>query len=210
MPQHDDKAATARKLFAQQAVFIAGAPGYDALPKATLPEIAFVGRSNVGKSSLINALTGRSGLARVSKTPGRTRQINLFNIGDALMLADLPGYGFAKASKTLVGEWQHLIVSYLGQRPNLRRVLLLIDARRGVMPIDEMAMKLLDRTAVPYNAVLTKIDAIKPAARAALAEQTQRQVTSHPAALAQLEMVSADSGEGMENLKLRLATLAGA
>jgi GTP-binding protein len=210
MPAHDDAAAVARKIFARPAEFIAGAAVFDAIPKSTLPEIALVGRSNVGKSSLVNALTGRRALARVSHTPGRTRQINLFRVGDALVLADLPGYGYAKASKTLTAEWQHLIVEYLSKRASLRRVMLLIDARRGAMPIDEEAMRLLDRTAVSYNAVLTKIDCIKPAEREGLIAQTAQQLAAHPAALAQVEAVSADTGEGIEALKVQLAALAAA
>mgnify|MGYP001557392810 CR=1 FL=1 len=208
MSAQDDANALARKLFARPAEFVAGAADYESLPTSPLPEIAMVGRSNVGKSSLINALTGRRALARVSNTPGRTRQINLFNIGGRLMLADLPGYGFAKASKTLAEEWQRLIVTYLNRRANLRRVLLLIDARRGVMPIDDMAMTVLDRAAAPYSAVLTKIDCVKPAERGALMEQTAEQLSARPAALAQVEMVSADTGEGIAGLRAQLAALA--
>src|SRR3984957_3028574 len=148
----------ARKLFAGPCDFIWASSRIDNLPPQSLREIAFVGRSNVGKSSLINALTGRKTVARVSQTPGRTRQINFFNLGGKLMLVDLPGYGYAKASKTLAMEWQALIFAYLAGRATLRRVVLLLDSRRGLMPTDLAVMELLDRSAVSYVLVLTKTD----------------------------------------------------
>src|ERR1700749_3204423 len=158
-------AEAARKLFAGPCDFIWGASSVDNLPPQTLPEIAFVGRSNAGKSSLLNALTGRKALARVSNTPGRTRQINFFNLGNKIVIADLPGYGYAKASKSLADEWQNLIFEYLRGRQNLSRVAVLIDVRRGVMDTDEQAMTLLDQAAVSYAVVLTKLDQLKPAER---------------------------------------------
>jgi len=148
----------ARKLFAGACDFIWGATEVDNLPRAKLPEVAFVGRSNAGKSSLINALTGRRTLARVSHTPGRTRQINFFDLSSRIVLADLPGYGYAKASKSLADEWQSLIFAYLRGRAALKRVILLVDARRGAMDTDSQAMKLLDQAAVSYVLALTKID----------------------------------------------------
>jgi GTP-binding protein len=159
----EGKLAAARKLFAGACEFVWGTGDINSLPPMSLPEIAFVGRSNAGKSSLINALTNRKTLARVSHTPGRTREINFFKLGDGLMLADLPGYGYAKASKTMAAQWQELIFAYLRGRASLRRVVLLIDARRGVGEQDEQVMTLLDEAAVSYSLVLTKIDKLTPA-----------------------------------------------
>src|SRR3569832_498880 len=151
-------AEAARKLFAGPCDFIWGATSIDNLPPATLPEVAFVGRSYVGKSSLVNALTGRKTLARVSNTPGRTREINFFRLGGRLMLADLPGYGYAKVSKVESAKWTELIFAYLSGRPSLRRVVLLIDSRRAPLPQDIEVMDLLDKAAVSYQLVLTKVD----------------------------------------------------
>src|SRR6185436_14500502 len=152
-----------RLLFAQACDFVLGAATLDNIPQTRLPEVAFVGRSNVGKSSLVNALTGRKTLARVSNTPGRTREINFFNLGGRLMLADLPGYGYAKVSKAEHARWTELIFAYLRGRPNLRRAVVLIDARRAPLPNDIEVMELLDRAAVSYQLVLTKVDKLKPA-----------------------------------------------
>ena len=151
-----------RLLFAKSCDFVLGAAKLDHIPVSRLPEIAFAGRSNVGKSSLVNALTGRKTLARVSNTPGRTREINFFRLGDRLMLADLPGYGFARASKAQSEQWAGLIFEYLRGRPNLRRVILLIDSRRGLLENDVEVMTLLDRAAVSYQLILTKTDKLKP------------------------------------------------
>lgn len=150
-------------LFAQECKFVAGAAtSMDQIPAGfTLPEVAFAGRSNVGKSSLINALTGRKTLVKVSQTPGRTQQLNFFNLGDKLMLVDLPGYGYAKQSKQKIGAWNRLIKDYLRGRPNLRRVCLLIDSRHGIKPNDVEIMELLDDHAVPYQIVFTKMDKTK-------------------------------------------------
>src|SRR5438105_8968323 len=150
-----DALEAARKLFAGACDFVWGATSADALPPEKLNEVAFVGRSNAGKSSLVNALTGRKSLARVSQTPGATRQINFFDLGGRLMLVDLPGYGFAKRSKAEAESWQEMIFAYLRHRARLRRVLLLIDARRGVMDSDRQVMTLLDQAAVSYGLVLT-------------------------------------------------------
>jgi GTP-binding protein len=197
----------ARRLFSGNCEFVAGAASLDVLPDSPLPEIAFVGRSNVGKSSLINALLNRKTLARVSRTPGRTRQINLFRLRDALILADLPGYGFARVSKAEAARWNELITGYLRTRRNLRRVMLLIDARRGVMESDEQVMALLDEAAMAYQAVLTKSDALKPAAgehvRAAVAET----LGAHPAALPDVFATSAETGAGIPALRQTLAQL---
>src|SRR3569832_2406671 len=149
-------AEAARKLFAGPCDFIWGATSIDILPPATLPEVAFVGRSNAGKSSLLNALTGLKTLARVSNTPGRSRQSYFFNLGGKLVLAELPGYGYARASKSLADKWQNLIFAYLRGRANLSRVILLVDARRGAMDTDKQAMGLLEQAAVSYVLALTK------------------------------------------------------
>ncbi|HSZ73768.1 MAG TPA: ribosome biogenesis GTP-binding protein YihA/YsxC [Rhizomicrobium sp.] len=198
----------ARKLFAQSCEFVHGSPSADNLPAHRLPEIAFVGRSNVGKSSLLNALVNRRTLARVSNTPGRTRQINLFRLGDTLMLVDLPGYGYARASKTLAAEWQSQITAYLATRPNLRRVILLIDARRGIMPIDREAMALLDRAAISYLPVLTKTDKLKAAERTEVTNHVAAEVGKHPAAFPEIIATSAEKGDGIEALRMHLAALA--
>jgi GTP-binding protein len=198
----------ARKFFAGQCEFFWGASTADNLPPISLPEIAFVGRSNVGKSSLINALTGRKALARVSNTPGRTREINFFRLNAKLILADLPGYGYAKASKVLAAEWQKLIFAYLRGRPSLRRVALLIDARRGVGEIDAEVMKLLDTAAVSYLIVLTKLDQLTGPERAQIVQSTETEARKHVAAYPGLAATSAQKCEGLEGLRAHLAALA--
>jgi GTP-binding protein len=198
----------ARKLFAGPCDFIWGATSAEALPPETLNEVAFVGRSNAGKSSLVNALTGRKSLARVSQTPGATRQINFFNLADRLMLVDLPGYGFAKRSKSESEAWQEMIFAYLRRRARLRRVALLIDSRRGVMDSDVAVMDLLDRAAVSYGLVLTKGDELKPGLRPKALEMAGAAAAKHTAALAEVQLTSALTGEGIAGLRAHLATLA--
>src|ERR1043166_8561370 len=198
----------ARKLFTGPCEFIAGAASLDALPTSQLPEVAFLGRSNVGKSSLINALVGRSSLARVSQTPGRTRQINLFRLRDLLMLADLPGYGFARVSKSESLAWNELIRGYLNSRKNLRRVVLLIDARRGTMESDEAVMGLLYGAAVAYQVVFTKSDLVSSAECNRVLTATAETLKKHPAALSELLTTAAKSGAGIPELRLSLAQLA--
>jgi len=198
----------ARKLFAGPCDFIWGATSADALPPEKLVEVAFVGRSNAGKSSLVNALTGRKSLARVSQTPGATRQINFFNLGDRLMLVDLPGYGFAKRSKTEAQAWQEMIFAYLRGRARLRRVALLIDARRGVMDSDIQVMDLLDRAAVSYGLVLTKADELKASERPKALADAAAVAAKHTAALAEVQATSAFPGEGFPALRTHLAALA--
>ncbi|MEI9995893.1 MAG: ribosome biogenesis GTP-binding protein YihA/YsxC [Rhizomicrobium sp.] len=200
--------AAARKLFAGACDFVWGTGDINSLPPQGLPEIAFVGRSNAGKSSLINALTNRKTLARVSHTPGRTREINFFKLGDALMLADLPGYGYAKASKTMTAEWQKLIFAYLRGRASLRRVALLIDARRGVLDLDEQVMTLLDEAAVSYALVLTKIDKLKPEEAEDAARAADAAARKHTAAFPEVYATSAFRGLGLDPVKLQLAALA--
>ena len=197
-----------RWLFAQECVFVSGAVAFDGLPDASLPEIAFVGRSNVGKSSLINALTGRKTLARTSNTPGRTQQINFFRLQEALMLADLPGYGYARAAKTEIERWTSLIFDYLRGRPSLRRVCLLIDARHGLKPTDIDVMSDLDASAVSYQVVLTKCDKVKPAALAEIERQTAAGIARHVAAHPKIIRTSAIRTDGMESLRAELALLA--
>ncbi|HVZ27723.1 MAG TPA: ribosome biogenesis GTP-binding protein YihA/YsxC [Rhizomicrobium sp.] len=198
----------ARKLFAGPCDFIWGTSKIDNLPPQSLREVAFVGRSNVGKSSLINALTGRKSLARVSQTPGRTREINFFNLGGKLMLVDLPGYGYAKASKSLAMEWQRLIFAYLSGRATLSRALLLIDARRGLMSSDLAVMELFDRAAVSYELVLTKADELNPRETEALVASVGAEARRHTAALTEMAVTSARSGAGIGMLQSQLAALA--
>jgi GTP-binding protein len=198
----------ARKLFAGPCDFVWGATSAENLPPEKLNEVAFVGRSNAGKSSLVNALTGRKSLARVSQTPGATRQINFFNLAGRLMLVDLPGYGFAKRSKTEAEAWQEMIFAYLRRRSRLRRVALLVDSRRGVMDSDEQVMDLLDKAAVSYGLVLTKADELKPAALEAALAAAGTAAAPHTAALAEVQLTSALSGDGIPALRAHLAALA--
>ncbi|MBV9541435.1 MAG: YihA family ribosome biogenesis GTP-binding protein [Alphaproteobacteria bacterium] len=203
-----EKLAAARKLFAGECEFIWGTGDINSLPPMGLPEIAFVGRSNAGKSRLINALTNRKHLARVSHTPGRTREINFFKLGGKLMLADLPGYGYAKASKAMAAQWQQLIFAYLRGRASLRRVSLLIDGRRGIGEQDEQVMKLLDEAAVSYGVVLTKIDKLKPEEQDAAIRAADSRARKHTAAFPEICATSAFRAQGLDPLKLQLAALA--
>lgn len=196
------------KLFAGACEFVAGAATVDALPKCALPEIAFVGRSNAGKSSLINALTGRRALARVSHTPGATRQINFFRLGNECMLVDLPGYGYARASKLLSAEWQNLIFAYLRGRANLARALILIDARRSIMQPDSEAMALLDDSAVSYAAVLTKIDELSGPELHEVQSLTQAALSRRTAAYPHVFATSARKSVGIDALRDHVAALA--
>jgi GTP-binding protein len=198
----------ARKLFAGPCDFFWGTGDLNSLPPQSLPEIAMVGRSNAGKSSLVNALTGRKTTARVSNTPGRTREINFFNLGGKLILTDLPGYGYAKASKTMAAEWQTLIFSYLSGRASLKRVALLIDSRRGVMEIDRAVMELLDRTAVSYGLVLTKTDELKPAQVQTVLAASAAEARRRTAALEEIHATSSHDGTGLPELRESLARLA--
>ena len=197
-----------RILFASECRFVHAAQRLDQLPPATLPEVAFAGRSNVGKSSLLNALTGRRALARVSVAPGRTRQLNFFGLGGRLILVDMPGYGFARAAKAVKQDWQGLMFDYLRGRATLRRVLLLLDARIEVKEADTAVMELLDRAAVTFQLVLTKADDVKPAAL----ERKRREVADlarvHPAAHPHVVVTSSESGEGIRELRGQLASLA--
>ena len=184
-----------------------GAAEIDGIPPGVLPEIAFAGRSNAGKSSLLNALTTRGSLARVSNTPGRTRQINFFRLGNAAMLADLPGYGWARVSKVEAASWNELIFAYLQGRANLRRVMLLIDSRRGIMKNDVEVMGLLDRAAVSYQLVLTKADKTRPAELAAVEARTLQDSLKHGAAHPEIMVTSSLSGAGLPELRAAIAAL---
>jgi GTP-binding protein len=197
-----------RLLFAAECRFVAGATNPGILPPVGLPEVAFAGRSNVGKSSLINALTGRTTLARISNTPGRTQQINFFSLGDRLMLVDMPGYGYAKASRKDVKEWQGLATLYLKGRPSLQRVLLLVDARQGLKESDERVMTQLDESAQSYQVVLTKVDKLKPAALKDLRDKVAARAARHPAAHPEIVATSSLTGEGISTLRALLAALA--
>lgn len=197
-----------RLLFAQACDFIAGAATLAALPKPRTTEIAFAGRSNVGKSSLINALTGRNSLARVSRTPGRTQQINFFLLGNVLTLVDLPGYGYAKAAKHKIADWSDLTLQYLKGRQRLRRVMVLIDSRHGLKDSDQALFDLLDESAVSYQIVLTKCDELSPTALKARDAEVTAQLLKHVAAHPEIAATSAREGTGIPELRAEFAALA--
>jgi GTP-binding protein len=197
-----------RRLFAREARFIAGAAEPSALPSDQLPEIAFGGRSNVGKSSLINALTGRRMLARTSDTPGRTRQINFFDLGGRLMLVDLPGYGYADAPKSAIKSWTALARSYLQGRAALRRVCLLIDSRHGIKEVDQPVMGMLDGAGVSYQIVLTKTDKAGAGELASVLERLTAELARHPAAHPEIHLTSAVRRSGIAELRASAADFA--
>lgn len=203
-----DLVAAGMRLFSRDARFVAGAAEPATLPLETLPEIAFAGRSNVGKSSLVNALTSRRVLARISNTPGRTRQINFFDLGGTLMLVDLPGYGYAEASKVAVKRWTGSVRRYLQNRAALRRVCLLIDSRHGIKDVDRPLLDMLDRAGVSYQIVLTKIDKLGPAALAETAERASAELVSHTAAHPEILLTSAAERRGIVTLRATLANFA--
>jgi GTP-binding protein len=195
-------------LFKGRCTFVKGVVAIDGLPGDGKPEAAFAGRSNVGKSSLINALTGKKSLARVSVTPGRTRELNFFTLGkDQLYLVDMPGYGYARASKSEVKGWTRLVRDYLKGRRGLKRAFLLIDARHGIKPNDREIMTLMDEAAVSYQVVLTKADKPKPPALAKIIEQVAAEVAKHPAAYPQMIATSARTGAGIPELRAAVAAL---
>ena len=196
-----------RLLFAAECRFFYAAQRLDQLPETGLPEVAFAGRSNVGKSTLINALTGRKALARASNTPGRTRQLNFFDLGGRLTLVDMPGYGYAQAAKEVKEDWQGLMFEYLRGRPTLRRVVLLLDSRIELKASDLAVMDLLDRAAVTYQLVLTKADGVKPGALARKQEEVSALVGKHPAAHPELLTTSSETALGMEALRAELGGL---
>jgi len=196
-----------RLLFAGETDFVKGVVAMDGMPDADRMEVCFAGRSNVGKSTLINALTGRKGLARASNTPGRTQEINYLTAGDEHYLVDLPGYGFANAPLPVVEKWQRLLKQYLSGRQTLRRAFVLIDARHGVKPVDEEIMSLLDSSAVIFQAVLTKADKVKEKERFKVIEQVKSKLAAHPAAYPELVVTSSEKGWGIETLRAIIATL---
>ncbi|MBJ2152064.1 ribosome biogenesis GTP-binding protein YihA/YsxC [Pseudomonas sp. GX19020] len=198
---------TGRLLFAGPVDFVKGVTTMAALPPADRVEVCFAGRSNVGKSSLINALTTRKSLARASNTPGRTQEINFFTLGDSRYLVDLPGYGFAEAPVAIVRKWQELLKSYLAGRQTLRRAFVLIDTRHGVKAVDDEIMGLLDRSAVTFQVVMTKADKVNLATREANIEQVKQALQKHPAAYPEIIVTSSEKGEGVETLRAVIATL---
>ena len=205
-PEDEDR-ETGRLLFAGPVTFVKGVVAMPGLPPADRVEVCFAGRSNVGKSSLINALTGRKTLARASNTPGRTQEINHFALGEARYLVDLPGYGYAEAPVAIVAKWQALLKQYLAGRQTLRRAFVLIDARHGVKAVDDEILTLLDRSAVTFQAVLTKVDKINKVERDAVIEQVKGALAKHPAAYPEIVVTSSEKGEGIETLRALIATL---
>ena len=202
-----DALEAGRLLFAQPARFVHAAQALDHLPPAAGLEVAFAGRSNVGKSSLINALTGHNGLARASNTPGRTRQLNFFALGDRLTLVDMPGYGYAQAPKEVKADWQDLMFAYLRGRPTLRRILLLMDARIEVKPADAAVMELLDRAAVTFHIVLTKTDGLKPGPLDRKRAEMTALARTHAAAYPHVIATSSREGRGIEELRAEIAAV---
>ena len=203
-PEADPELAErARRLFAGPIEFLKSAPELKFLPDADVPEIAFAGRSNVGKSSLLNALTNRKSLARTSNTPGRTQELNFFDVGSPiqLRLVDMPGYGFAEAPKDLVRRWRNLINDYLRGRAVLKRALVLVDARHGLKDVDRDMMRMLDDAAVGYHLVLTKGDKVKPSALGGLYEMTMVEAAKHPAAHPLIFTTSSETGSGIAELR---------
>jgi GTP-binding protein len=194
-----------RLLFAGPVDFVKGVVAMSGLPPADRAEVCFAGRSNVGKSSLINAVTGRKSIARASNTPGRTQEINFFTAGPEHYLVDLPGYGYAKAPLAVVEKWQKLLKSYLAGRPTLRRAFVLIDARHGAKPVDEEIMSLLDKAAVPFQCVMTKIDKVNAAELDASLVTTRAALSRHPAAYPELLLTSSEKGDGIATLRAIIA-----
>jgi len=206
-PESDAAAELGRKLFAGPVGFLKGVVAMDGLPDADRVEVCFAGRSNVGKSSLINALTNRKGLARASNTPGRTQEINFFELGEARYLVDLPGYGYANAPLAVVEKWQRLLKNYLSGRPNLRRAFVLIDSRHGIKPVDEEIMQLMNRSALTFQVVMTKADKIKDYERDRVLEQVRGKLAKHPAAFPELIMTSSEKGDGIAILRAVISSL---
>jgi GTP-binding protein len=206
--EHAAWIAAGATLFAAECRFFFAAQRIDQLPPPAGPEVAFAGRSNVGKSSLVNALTGRRALARASNQPGRTKQLNFFDLGGRLTLVDMPGYGYAQAARAVKQDWQGLMFDFLRGRPTLRRVVLLLDARIEVKESDNAVMDLLDRAAVTYQLVVTKADGARPPALAAKRAEIAELARKHPAAYPEIVLTSSETGEGIDLLRAALAELA--
>jgi GTP-binding protein len=196
-----------RLLFAGQTEFVKGVVAMSGLPDADRMEVCFAGRSNVGKSTLINALTGHKTRARASNTPGRTQEINFFTAGESHYLVDLPGYGYANAPLPVVEKWQRLLKQYLSGRQTLRRAFVLIDARHGVKKVDHEIMSLLDSSAVTFQCVLTKVDKVKLVDREKVLDQVRGELSKHPAAFPEMVVTSSEKGDGIETLRAIIATL---
>lgn len=206
----EDLSEGARRLFAGPIEFLKSAPDLRFLPDPEVPEVAFAGRSNVGKSSLLNALTNRKGLARTSNTPGRTQELNFFDVGKPaqIRLVDMPGYGFAEAPKDLIKRWRHLVNDYLRGRAALKRALVLVDARHGLKEVDREMMRMLDEAAVSYHLVLTKSDKVKPSALGALYETVAMETAKHPAAHPAIFTTSSETGSGIAELRTAIVEAA--
>lgn len=202
-----ESAESGRMLFAGGTEFLKGVVAMEGMPPGDLLEVCFAGRSNVGKSSLINAVTGRKALARASNTPGRTQEINFFTASESHYLVDLPGYGYANAPVAVVAKWQRLLKAYLSGRANLRRAFVLVDARHGVKPVDEEIMDLLDRSAVTFQCVLTKIDKPSKADLEKVIAQVQGALAKHPAAYPEIVLTSSEKGQGVVELRSIIASL---
>lgn len=207
-PFSDEQIAAGEALFKQPATFVLGVANLAQLPATELNEIALAGRSNVGKSSLINAITKQKGLAKTSNTPGRTQQLNYFNVSDKILLVDLPGYGYAQAPEQTVKQWQKLIFAYLQGRVNLKRVLVLIDARHGIKKVDEEILDLLDKAAVTYQIILTKADKISAAALAKVEAETAAKIAKRAAAHIRILATSSEKMRGLEEVRAEIAALA--
>ena len=205
-PSPEDREA-GRLLFAGPVDFVKGVTAMAGLPPDDRPEVCFAGRSNVGKSSLINALTTRKNLARASNTPGRTQEINFFTMGESRYLVDLPGYGFAEAPVAVVERWQRLLKSYLSGRPTLRRAFVLIDTRHGIKAVDEEILTLLDKSAIAFQVVLTKADKVKAADRDRIVDQVRGALQKHPAAYPEIVVTSSEKGDGVETLRAIIASM---
>ena len=207
-PERDAHLEAGRLLFARPVEFVKSCVDLQGLPETGLPEVCFAGRSNVGKSSLINALTNQNGLARASNTPGRTRELNYFNASDRLYLVDLPGYGYARASKTDIARWTRLTRAFLRGRQALRRVFVLVDSRHGLKPSDLELFEMLDEAAVTYQVVLTKVDKIKAGALATVVAKTEAAIAKRPAAFPGILATSSEKGTGIAELRAEIAALA--
>lgn len=203
----DEQIEAANRLFKQGTTFVLSVAGLEQLPGDNQPEIAFAGRSNVGKSSIINAVTAQRGLAKTSNTPGRTQQLNFFNLADKLHIVDMPGYGYAQAPEKLVRQWQKMIMTYLQGRVNLKRVFLLIDSRHGLKKVDTEIMDMLDKAAVTYQIVLTKADKISAKALEEVRQKTLAETAKHAAAYVKVLTTSSEKNQGIEELRAEIASL---